>query len=236
VQNKIDHLLEQIQISLSCKIAIIAASLSILILFGKNDVERFGPLLAYLYGSIPFAYIVTKRKTGKELFKEGSTSVGMANSYNVGGMVPAIITVVGEISKAVLPIAISFFFFDNSLSLTCALLVGCYLGTNFSIFLKGQGGMGTTMMLWSLLFLSPFSLIAILLLMVGLMLSMKDTYHMALVNYALGPFLVFFIDGRMTLVAFVAFAAILYLAKLKRHMDDFEVHRSMRLRKKEPAA
>ena len=235
MQKRIDRLLDQIQINLPCKIAIIVVSLSVLILFGNGFAEKIGPLLAYLYGSIPFAYIVTKRRTGKEIFKEGSTSVGMANSYNVGGMVPAIVTVVGEISKAVIPIAISHFFFESSLTLTCALLVGCYLGTNFSIFLKGQGGMGTTMMLWSILFLSPFSLLAILGFMIASMLIVKDTYYMALLNYAVGPFLVFFIDGRMTLVAFVAFAAILYLAKLKRHMDDFAVHRSMRLRRKEPA-
>ncbi len=222
-----DRFLNQIQLTWGLKVAIVATCLIELMIIGSSNIEKFGPILTYCYGSIPFGFIITKYWTGRDLSAEGSTNVGMANSYNVGGMVPAIITVIGEISKALVPLAISYLFFDFSLTISCALLVGSYLGTNFSIFLNGKGGMGTTMMLWSLFFLSPFSAMALLIFMVIAMKLMKDSYHMALLNYMVGPFLVAIIDQRLVLIAFVTFAAFIYIIKLKRDMDDFGVRKSM---------
>ncbi|HSV42383.1 MAG TPA: glycerol-3-phosphate acyltransferase [Methanomassiliicoccales archaeon] len=235
MENAVDRFLNRIKFTLPLKAIIIATSLLTLFIIGTGDGERFGPVLAYLYGSIPFGYIITKYWTGKDITKEGSTSAGMANSYNVGGMVPAMITASGEISKALVPLAITFFYYDLDLRISCFLLVGTYLGTNFSIFLGGNGGMGTTMMLWSLLILSPFSLIAIIIFMVLSMKLVKDTYHMALLNYAVGPFLVLIIDGRVELVAFVTFAAVIYLMKLKRDMDDFGVRERMMSHRRQKA-
>lgn len=227
MENAVDRFLNQIKLTRGLKVAIVGTCLFVLLIIGPSNVEKFGPLLTYCYGSIPFGFIITKYWTGKDLSAEGSTNVGMANSYNVGGMVPAIITVTGEISKALIPLAVSYLFFDFSLTISCALLVGCYLGTNFSMFLNGKGGMGTTMMLWSLIFLSPFSAIALLVFMAITMKLMKDSYHMALLNYAVGPFLVAIIDQRLVLVFFVTFAAFIYLIKLKRDMDDFVVRKRM---------
>ncbi|QLH74567.1 MAG: glycerol-3-phosphate acyltransferase [Methanomassiliicoccales archaeon] len=232
MENAVDRFLNKINLTLPVKVAIVGASLTFLFLIGEGAEESFGPFLAYLYGSIPFGYLITKYWTGKNITAEGSGNVGMANSYNVGGMVPAIVTTSGEISKALLPLTITFLYYDLDLRLSCFLLAGTYLGTNFSIFLKGKGGMGTTMMLWSLLVLSPLSLVAILACMVVTMKVMKDTYHMALLNYAIGPFIVFIIDGRPILVTFVTFAAMIYLIKLKRDMDDLGVrHRMMSQRR-----
>lgn len=233
MENAVDRFLDKIQLTLPWKVIIVVASLITLAIIGSTNAERFGPILAYLYGALPFGYLITKFWTGKDISSEGSTSVGMANSYNVGGMVPAVVTTIGEISKAIVPLAVSYYYFDFSLVLSCTLLVGSYLGTNFSLFLKGKGGMGTTILIWSLLFLSPFSLVAILIFMVVSMKLIKDTYHMALLNYAIGPFLVLLIDGRLVLLAFVTFVAAIYLIKLKRNMDDFQVRASMMSHKRQ---
>jgi len=227
MENALDRFLNRIKLTLPIKILIISAILITLIIIGQNEAQRYGPVLAYIYGSIPFAYIITRYWTGQDISSEGSGSVGMANSYNVGGMVPALITLAGEISKALVPLSITYFVYGFDLTLSCFLLVGAYLGTNFSVFLKGKGGMGTTMMLWSLLVLSPFSLLFIIIFMIISMKLVKDTYHMALLNYAVGPFIVLAVDGRVALVLFVTFAAIIYLVKFKREMDDFAVRSHM---------
>ena len=203
------------------KAAIILVTLAFLMLTATSDGQRYGPILFYLYGSLPFAYILTYLKTGKRIYEENSTNVGVANSYNTAGMLVGTLTVMGEISKGLLPLLVSYLFFGYSLEVSAYFLIGSLLGTNFSIFLKLKGGMGTTMMLWSFLFLSPFLLLAILALMVICLKLMKKTYHVAPFVYALAPLLALVIDGRLTIVLLALYVAALYIIKFRPEMDDF---------------
>mgnify|MGYP005834179413 CR=1 FL=1 len=223
---KVERALSKVNLTLPMKAALVIGSLSFLALIAPTAIQRYGPAVMYLYGSIPFAYLVTRAFTGENISEVGSTNAGVANTYNMAGMVPGTLTVIGEISKGVIPVAVSYFFFSFSLEVACFLLAGSLLGTNFSVFLKGKGGMGTTMMMWSLLFLSPLSLAVMLAVMIASFRTFKDTYRMELFNYALGPLWVAILDGRPPLVALTVFAAFIYVVKLKRNMDDFRFGRS----------
>jgi acyl phosphate:glycerol-3-phosphate acyltransferase len=203
------------------KIAIILVTLALLFMTATSDGQRYGPILFYVYGSLPFAYIFTYLKTGKRIYEENSTNVGVANSYNTAGMLVGTLTVIGEISKGLLPLLMSYLLFGYSLEVTAYLLIGSLLGTNFSIFLKLKGGMGTTMMLWSFLFISPLLLLAILVLMVVCLKFMKKTYHVAPFVYAMAPILALTIDGRLTVVLLALYVAALYIIKFRPEMDDF---------------
>jgi acyl phosphate:glycerol-3-phosphate acyltransferase len=204
------------------KVAIILATFSVLIITASQDIQIYGPILFYFYGSLPFAFIFTYLKTGKKIYEENSTNVGVANSYNTAGMLVGTLTVIGEISKGLIPLLMSYLWFDYSLDVSAYLLVGSLLGTNFSIFLKLKGGMGTTMMLWSFLFLSPFVLVAILAMMVVCLKLMKNSYHVALVVYGAAPVLTYFIDGRTTMVLLALYVSALYIIKFRPNMNDFE--------------
>jgi glycerol-3-phosphate acyltransferase PlsY len=210
-------LMSRFMLTVPIKIAIIVLTLSTLFITAGNDIQRYGPILFYLYGSLPFAYILTYLRTGKRIYEENSTNVGVANSYNTAGMLVGTLTVVGEISKGVLPLIVSF------------LIIGSLLGTNFSIFIGFRGGMGTTMMLWSFLFLSPLVLLAILILMLVLLKVMKNSYHVALLVYGLAPVLALVLDGRLMLVILATYAAVLYIIKLKPEMNDFEYGYGMKM-------
>ena len=118
-------------------------------------------LISYLYGSIPFAYLSARLIVKKDLRSEGSCNVGVTNAFKTGGIVTGIITVVCEISKAFLPIIIGKYYFYDSLPATLLLVFCSFLGSMFSLYLKGKGGKGSTVMMWSLLVLSPFSLMII---------------------------------------------------------------------------
>ncbi len=203
------------------KVAIILVTFATLLFTATLDIQRYGPFLFYMYGSLPFAYIFTYLKTGKRIYEENSTNVGVANSYNTAGMLVGTLTVIGEISKGLLPLLVSFLFFGYSLDVSAYLLIGSLLGTNFSLFLRLKGGMGTTMMLWSFLFLSPVLLLTILVLMVVCLKFMKKTYHVAPFVYGMAPILALIIDGRMTLVLLALYVAALYIVKFRPEMDDF---------------
>jgi glycerol-3-phosphate acyltransferase PlsY len=118
-------------------------------------------LIFYLYGSIPFAYLSARLIAKKDLRREGSCNVGVTNAFKTGGIVTGIVTVSCEISKAFFPLIIGKYFFYGSLPATLLFVFCSFLGAMFSVYLKGKGGKGSTVMIWSILVLSPFSLITI---------------------------------------------------------------------------
>ncbi len=67
----------------------------------------FFSLLSYLYGALPYAYIATYLIKRKHLGDEGTGNIGVTNAFKVGGTAAGIITVLGEISKAFLPVFIA---------------------------------------------------------------------------------------------------------------------------------
>jgi glycerol-3-phosphate acyltransferase PlsY len=217
------------------KLAIIIATFVVLLVTASTDIQRYGPILFYLYGSLPFAYILTYACTGKRITEENSTNVGVANAYNSAGMMVGTLTVIGEVSKGLVPLLVSYLWFNFSLDVSVFLLIGSLLGTNFSIFLRFKGGMGTTMMLWSFLFLSPLVLVAILLIMVVGLKVIKDGYWVALLTYGLAPLLALVLDGRLAFVLLTLYVAVLFIIKFRPELNDFEYGHSMRMRKRTTA-
>lgn len=204
------------------RLTVVVISLAILTLFAQVWDIVLVLILFYLYGSVPYATIVSRYLVGKKMEEEGSGSVGVANTYMNAGMKAGSLTVAGEVSKGLLPLLVSYLFFDYSVLASSIFLAASLLGTNFSIYNRLLGGMGTTMVLWSLLIISPFSLIGILVVLFGSYILIKDTFWMTVIVYASGPFVVLFADGRWPLIGFAVFAGTIYLFKFRRSMDEFE--------------
>ena len=53
----------------------------------------------YIVGSIPFAYLVTKLWTGKDIRFEGNGNVGARNTMQVAGRVPGLVTMLLDVGK-----------------------------------------------------------------------------------------------------------------------------------------
>jgi len=60
-------------------------------------------VIAYLLGSIPFAYIIGRR-TGMDIRRVGDKNVGTFNVFRHGGMAAGIATLVADVGKGVLAI------------------------------------------------------------------------------------------------------------------------------------
>src|SRR6056297_2677882 len=58
---------------------------------------------AYLYGAIPFGFIFTWLFTGKKVYDYSTRTIGVANTFTVGGKKAGYLTVIGESSKGLLP-------------------------------------------------------------------------------------------------------------------------------------
>jgi len=91
-------------------------------------------IAAYLIGSIPFGLVIVRLVRGIDVRNFGSNNVGAINVTRVGGLWPGILTLTGDIGKAVLVvIAASMFSSSPEIIASCAMLV--LLGHAFSFWL-----------------------------------------------------------------------------------------------------
>lgn len=112
-------------------------------------------VVAYLLGSINTAVIVTKIATkGKSDIREmGSKNAGFTNVLRSVGKVPAIITIVGDLLKAIIAVLLGGMFFSmmsmGDFSPDSIITVGkyicgffCILGHSYPVFFSFKGGKG----------------------------------------------------------------------------------------------
>ena len=118
-------------------------------------------LLSYLLGSIPFAYLLTKYYTGKNILKMGSGNVGSTNVGRVAGKKVAIFTQLLDIAKGLLPVAVYLLFTDEKIVKSDPfiywLALASIIGHDFSIFLKFKGGKGVNTTLGASVLIAPIS-------------------------------------------------------------------------------
>ena len=95
-------------------------------------------LISYLIGSIPNGYILSKYFSKIDITKEGSGNIGATNVFRSGSKKLAIITLVLDVLKGILPILI---FYNSIFSLVLASL-SAFIGHNYPIWLRFNGGKG----------------------------------------------------------------------------------------------
>jgi len=176
---------------------------------------------SYLYGAIPFAYLATRLLTGKKLTEEGTGNIGVTNAYKVGGLAVIIITLLGEISKAALPIytARSVCGSDLFVMLLCAFCA--LVGTSFSVFLRGRGGRGSTTALWIILILSPLS--GVILLAIAGILAVPARANLMIKKLLLLciPGVIYLVERDFVFTAFGILASLLFLLTGCIRKDDY---------------
>jgi acyl phosphate:glycerol-3-phosphate acyltransferase len=99
-------------------------------------------IAAYLLGSIPFGYLLVKWVKGVDVRTQGSGNIGMTNVWRVAGAKWGILTLVLDIAKGALAVAIARYL-DPANDLILVLTgLAALLGNIFSIFLNFKGGKG----------------------------------------------------------------------------------------------
>ena len=105
-------------------------------------------IIAYLIGSIPTGFLMTKIFMGTDIRGAGSKNVGATNVYRVAGKLPGALTLVIDIVKGVIVVTIVAEFFYSYLPdvdyIFYRTLLGliAIFGHIWSVFLKFKGGKG----------------------------------------------------------------------------------------------
>lgn len=101
-------------------------------------------ILAYLFGSVPSAYLLVRLRKGIDLRSHGTGTVGISNAVQqAGGWVAVPLIVYDVLVKGWLPVFLaSGVVLHLGLATQIAIGVGAIIGHNWPIFLKFQGGRG----------------------------------------------------------------------------------------------
>jgi glycerol-3-phosphate acyltransferase PlsY len=181
-------------------------------------------LLSYLYGSIPFGYIATYIIKGKRLTEEGTGNVGVTNTFKVGGTGAGIITILGEISKAIVPIVTAKTLFPGSQLITFLFVFCALVGTSFSAFLKGKGGKGSTAAFWSIFLLSRNACFILLGTWIILALLARSSVHIKKLQLICIPCVIYLVERNLAFTLFGVLTSVLFFITTYWRKDDFSYY------------
>jgi glycerol-3-phosphate acyltransferase PlsY len=114
-------------------------------------------IIAYLLGSIPFAYIIGKWRH-LDIRRVGDKNVGTFNVFRHGGMVAGILTLVADVGKGALAIVVAKLFSVNEFVVFAA-GVAAVIGHTWPVFLRFRGGRGLAVVIGALLALLPIEML-----------------------------------------------------------------------------
>jgi len=116
-----------------------------------NYYYLLGVVGAYLYGAMPFGYLIALSK-GVDIRKIGSGNIGTTNVYRALGVVFGAMTLLLDLSKGFIPSYLAFHYFSGLTPLQQWLLfLAPIIGHCFSVFLRFKGGKGVATSVGALL-------------------------------------------------------------------------------------
>lgn len=110
---------------------------------------------AYLIGSIPFGYILTKLSGRGDIRDIGSGNIGATNVLRTGSKKLAIFTLLGDLLKGFVPVYILMHYTLIDLDIIHSVIVCLLVGHLFPVWLKFNGGKGVATYAGILLAYSP---------------------------------------------------------------------------------
>ena len=143
-------------------------------------------LVGYVSGSVPTGLLVG-RAFGVDVLKVGSGNIGMANVLRSAGKGPAVLTMVGDMLKGLLPVVLARSLTDNGW-VVAAVALAAVVGASWSIFLGFRGGKAVATGAGTSIGLAPLVGILLFALWWGVALASRYTSLAAIVIMVVSPF------------------------------------------------
>lgn len=118
-------------------------------------------IAGYLLGSIASAVLICRALGLPDPRQQGSRNPGATNVMRIGGKGPAAATLVGDLLKGLLPVALGQLLGVEATTLAIIALAA-FLGHLYPVFFGFQGGKGVATAFGALLGLSPWAALAAL--------------------------------------------------------------------------
>lgn len=112
-------------------------------------------LLAYLLGALPVGYLAAKMLKGIDVRRVGSGRIGGSNVLRAAGVLPAALTVLGDVAKGYGAVALAGALVPHNPLVAALAALLAVVGHNWPIYLGFKGGVGTMTTLGASLALLP---------------------------------------------------------------------------------
>jgi len=182
------------------------------------------PVIGYLFGSIPWGLVLTKKFTSVDIRQEGSGNIGATNVRRVAGTWLGILTLAGDFTKGLIPVYLAtqmagtefvrYEIYGSTVALSA------FLGHLYPVFLGFRsGGKGVATAAGCFFVLSPFSCIVCIVIFILVVFFSRRVSAASLSAAAILPIaiLVFTQSAIMTGFAVVTSAFIYF-----RHKDNIK--------------
>lgn len=176
-------------------------------------------LLAYLLGSVSSAIIVCRLMGLPDPRTEGSGNPGATNVLRIGGKKAAALTLLGDMLKGYLPVAVSVWA-GLAPEVIIAIGVAAFVGHLWPVFFGFQGGKGVATELGVLFGLHP--VIGLVIAGVWLLIAkgMKISSLAALIAMTLAPVMVWFwTQGELSWTLGVALMSLILMIRHKSNIQ-----------------
>jgi glycerol-3-phosphate acyltransferase PlsY len=167
------------------------------------------PLAAYLFGSISTAVLIARAMGLQDPREVGSRNPGATNILRYGGKTAAVLTLLGDILKGVIPVLIA-----RALTADVVIITLCgfaaFLGHLFPVFFSFRGGKGVATALGVWFALNPWVGLALLATWILMALLFRYSSLAALTASAAAPLYVAWLSpGTPYLATMIVMSAIL---------------------------
>ena len=174
----------------------------------------FNIIIGFILGSIPFGIIIAKLK-GVDLKKVGSRNIGATNVLRSIGKWPAFITLLGDILKGTLTVAMGVYsgtgpFYEGLAG------ISAILGHNFSIFLGFKGGKGVATSIGVLIIYTPKVALITLMIWLASVIFTKYSSLGALVSFSFLPLNILLFDNKDKFIVAILITVLIFI----RHKDN----------------
>ena len=163
-------------------------------------------IIAYLLGSIPAAYIVTRLATGKDIRRLGSGNVGGNNVYRHVGLRAAIPVAIFDVGKGAAALAIAHWLLGAPLHEPhlFVLLSGIAVvaGHMWSVYLKFSGGNGLSATIGVLAIIMPWELLIVIALLLVLKVITRNLVLSVNISLLSVPISAWFLEKEWLYVGF----------------------------------
>ena len=173
----------------------------------------------YLIGSVSSAILVSILMRLPDPRKSGSNNPGTTNVLRLGSKMGALITLLGDILKALLPLlAVRTWISDDSLLLV-GLGLGIFLGHLFPLYFKFSGGKGVATALGLFFALTPTVAVVQIITWLAVALGFRYSSLAAIVTATMTPLYVWLVSSNRDFVALSVIIGILLIFRHKRNIQ-----------------
>jgi glycerol-3-phosphate acyltransferase PlsY len=170
-------------------------------------------VIAYLLGSIPFGYVLTRLSTGRDVRASGSGNIGATHVLRTAGKKLGIATLALDILKGVIAVAVADWFTGSDPAWMALAALAVSAGHVFPVFLSFQGGKAVATFAGAFGYLMPVTMLATVVVFV---IGVAATRHISVGSvlgagtFPLGAWLILHPSAIEMLAVIAACALILY--------------------------